>query len=271
MTADLDATLLGTGDAFATPRPGCRCPQCVEARADARQARTRSGMLVRSGAEVVLLDCSPDILRQLDRVGVRPDEITRVVISHQHNDHCYGLYDLARTRTLGGPPVRVHANDGTEDVLQRAFPGCFKPDGPLVVLDRWGTDTRLALDGLVLEGVETHHYPGMETTAFLLTFTRGDVTRRVLHATDMGTDVPSPQARIEGVDLFLCDGTYLGGGGRGHPGTDRAVEIGRAIGARRIAITHVGHWGLTAAEAAARVPAGVAICRDGDALAPLLP
>lgn len=266
----MKAVLLGAGDAFAIPRPGCHCPQCTEAREDPRLRRGRSGVLVTGGDEVVLLDCSPDILRALDREGVTPDAVTRVVISHQHNDHCYGLFDLARTRTVGGPPVVVHANPGTQAVLLQAFPSLFRPERVMATFEPWGMGARLDLGAFTLEGFETHHYPGIETTAFLLSFSEGDVTRRLAYATDMGADLPSPRGLLEGVDLFVGDGTYLGAGGKGHPGTDRMIAIARELGARRVAITHVGHWQVTAAEAAARIDDDVVICRDRDALTSLL-
>lgn len=266
----MEATFLGCGDAFAIPRPACDCPQCREAREDPRHARLRSGLLLGTATETALLDCSPDILRQLDRAQVAPDRIDRVVISHAHNDHGYGLYDLARLRAADAPPLRVHANPDTQEALQRAFHSLFRPEAPRVALDRWGDGVRLDLGDVTLEGFETNHHPAIATTAFLLEFVQGDVTRRVAYATDMGDDLGASRARIEGVDLFVGDGTYLGAGGVGHPGTDRVVALAREIGARRVAITHVGHWGVRAAEAAARLGPDVAICRDRDALAPRL-
>lgn len=260
----MQATFLGCGDAFAVPRPGCPCPQCAEARLDPRQARTRSGMLLRTAEECVLLDCSPDVARQLERQGLGADAITRVVISHRHNDHCYGLYDLARLRLPAAAPLRVHANAHTQATLRAAFPSLFKPEKPSVAFETWGRGVRLELDGLALEGFETHHYPDLETTAFLLETTRAGVLTRIAYATDMGDALPSPAARLEGVDLFVGDGTYLGEGGHGHPGTARVVEVAARLGAGRVAITHVGHWGVRAAEAAAALGGDVAICRDGD-------
>ena len=267
----MKAVLLGCGDAYAIPRPGCTCPQCTEAREVPGLARMRSGVLLETATERVLLDCSPDVARALDREGLSADAIARVVISHRHNDHCYGMFELVRLRSPEAPPLVVHANPDTREVLRTAFPGLFRPDRPGIELAAWGTGVRIELDGLAIEGFETHHYPDIETTAFLLEFADGDVTRRVVYATDMGSELPTPRERLEGLDLFIGDGTYLGGGGRGHPGTDRMIEIARELGARRVAITHVGHWQVDAAEAARRVGDDVVICRDRDALASLLP
>lgn len=266
----MDATLLGTGDAFGIPRPGCRCAQCDEARADARCARTRSGVLLRSGGEVVLLDCSPDILRQLDAASVRSDQITRVIISHQHNDHCYGIHDLVRTRSPDAPPLLVNAGAGTQEVLQRAFPSLFRPGRQVLAFEPWGHGLSIALEDVTLTGLETTHVADIETTAFELWFPRGGVTHRVIHATDMGASMAPEDGPWKHLSLFLGDGTYLGAGGKGHPGTDRVLEIAAAFGAAKVAITHVGHWGVTMAEAAERLGPDVAICRDGDALASFL-
>jgi ribonuclease Z len=52
---------------------------------------TNSSYLVRMGGELLLIDCGPAILQQLDAVGVSPKEITHIFFTHRHGDHALGF------------------------------------------------------------------------------------------------------------------------------------------------------------------------------------
>jgi len=55
------------------------------------RGQTNSSYLVRAGGKVVLVDCGPAILQQLDAVGLTPAEITHVYVTHRHGDHALGF------------------------------------------------------------------------------------------------------------------------------------------------------------------------------------
>lgn len=101
---------LGTAGATTTPRPGCQCRVCV-------QARQRGVPYSRSGPGIfvhgpdVLIDTSEDIIQQLNRAG-----ITRVaagLYSHWHPDHTMGrrVWELLNVDFRHWPPT-----GGTTDV-----------------------------------------------------------------------------------------------------------------------------------------------------------
>ena len=52
-----------------------------------------SGYLVRAGGETIWLDCGNGTLPALQR-HADPADLTAVVITHQHPDHCADLYGL---------------------------------------------------------------------------------------------------------------------------------------------------------------------------------
>ena len=56
--------------------------------------RASPGYLVRERATLALLDCGPGTLRRLLEVGVTPEEVTHVIFSHHHVDHCADLAPL---------------------------------------------------------------------------------------------------------------------------------------------------------------------------------
>ncbi len=51
---------------------------------------TNSSYLVRAGDTVLLIDCGPAILQQLDAVGRTPGDVTHVYVTHRHGDHTLG-------------------------------------------------------------------------------------------------------------------------------------------------------------------------------------
>jgi phosphoribosyl 1,2-cyclic phosphate phosphodiesterase len=79
--------ILGSGGATTTPRPGCECRVCVEARArGVPYSRTGPSLFVH-GPDV-LFDTPEESRLQLDRSGV--NEIAACFYSHWHPDHTMG-------------------------------------------------------------------------------------------------------------------------------------------------------------------------------------
>lgn len=78
---------LGTGGAFAPPRPGCGCPVCVQAREHGPPyARTGPSLFVH-GPDL-LVDTPEESREQLNRAGIA--RVRTCVYSHWHPDHVMG-------------------------------------------------------------------------------------------------------------------------------------------------------------------------------------
>ncbi len=268
----MSAIFLGTSGAWPTPRPGCDCPQCAEARADARLRRTRSSLLIRTGTEVVLVDPGPDVWHQFEREGLEP-RVDRVLVTHTHADHCLGLDDLVFLRAdRRDHPLRVHAAAWHQERLGEIFPHLLRGSRPGIVLDSWEPGSRLEVGGWVFEGFETGHGDAFPTTAPLLTTpAEGGRRSRIAYATDMGLEMPPESLDLlRGVDLLVGDGSFLGGPGHGHPGTEAVIRLGRDLGAGRVAFTHLGHLGLSDADLRLALGDDVGLARDGLEIGTLL-
>jgi phosphoribosyl 1,2-cyclic phosphate phosphodiesterase len=95
--------ILGSGGATTTPRPGCRCRVCVEARdLGGRHARTGPSMFVHGPN--VLFDTPEESRLQLDRAGI--EEIGACFYSHWHPDHTMGrrVWETRNSDFRGWPP-----------------------------------------------------------------------------------------------------------------------------------------------------------------------
>ncbi len=78
---------LGSGGATTTPRPGCRCRICVEAR-ERGVPYSRSGPAIFVHGLDLLIDTPEEIKDQLNRAGI--EHIAAGIYSHWHPDHTMG-------------------------------------------------------------------------------------------------------------------------------------------------------------------------------------
>ena len=70
-----------------------------------------NGTLVRLGRSLFLVDCGFTVKQteaRLARLGVRPGEITAILVTHEHSDHASGVAALAHKYA-----IPVHASYGT--------------------------------------------------------------------------------------------------------------------------------------------------------------
>jgi phosphoribosyl 1,2-cyclic phosphate phosphodiesterase len=78
---------LGTGGAFATPRPGCGCSVCAEARERGIPYARTGPSLFFHGADL-LVDTPEESREQLNRAGIA--RVRACVYTHWHPDHVMG-------------------------------------------------------------------------------------------------------------------------------------------------------------------------------------
>lgn len=100
---------LGTATSLGVPVIGCPCATCRSA--DPRDQRSRCALLVETGEGEsftrLLVDCGPDIRRQLLRESIA--RVDALLITHAHSDHLFGLDDLRPLRWWRNR--EVHAKD----------------------------------------------------------------------------------------------------------------------------------------------------------------
>ena len=104
--------ILGCGTSTGVPRLGSGWGACDPS--ERRNRRLRSSILVESDGETMLVDCGPDLREQLLAAGI--DHLNRVLVTHDHADHCHGIDDLRPIAQARGEPVPILAR---ADVLAR--------------------------------------------------------------------------------------------------------------------------------------------------------
>jgi|YNPNPStandDraft_1061719.scaffolds.fasta_scaffold00460_3 phosphoribosyl 1,2-cyclic phosphate phosphodiesterase len=147
----MEITFLGTGAAWGLPELGCRCKVCETLRAR-HEERTRTSLLLR-GQETILVDCGPDVRRQLAGLLDAPPDA--ILLTHSHGDHFLGLDELVSFRRIQARdswrPIPTYATQETWARVEQVFGYLV---GDMRLLER-----RLAVPGEPLEGIRTRVVP----------------------------------------------------------------------------------------------------------------
>jgi ribonuclease Z len=118
MAEKIKITFLGTSDAIPSA------------------ARNHLSILVKFGAENILVDCGEGTQRQIRKAGLNPCKITRILITHWHTDHILGIPGLLKTLAVSGynKTLFIHGPKGTKrlmDLLLGLF--AFKDEYPIKI------------------------------------------------------------------------------------------------------------------------------------------
>ena len=114
--------ILGCGTSAGVPRIGNDWGDCDPA--EPKNRRMRSALLAEVGGETILVDCGPDLRAQLLAANVQ--RIDRLIVTHDHADHCHGIDDLRPLTQLSGGPIPIHARRQTLDRLAVRFRYVFE-------------------------------------------------------------------------------------------------------------------------------------------------
>lgn len=195
-------------------------------------ANACSGYLVRSGGTTIWIDCGNGTFGHLQQF-VDVEDLTAVVITHEHPDHCvdvYGLHVLVRYG-MDRKRLPIYAPTGLAEHLGRlvgddwgdAFDWCTIGDGE-----------RADVEGLSLCFSRTDHPP--PTFAVEVT----DDGRRLIYTSDTGPEW-TVDAFAPGADLVLSEATYLDDDKATaiHLSAHEAGSAARSADAQRLMLTHL--------------------------------
>jgi phosphoribosyl 1,2-cyclic phosphate phosphodiesterase len=216
-----------------------------------RNRRTRSSILVESGAATILIDTSPDLREQLLRT--RTGDLTAVLFTHGHADHVHGIDELRAVKWHRGAKMDVYGTAATMADLERRFSYVFEGAGlyePTVVSHVF--DGPFTVDGVRVQPFEQGH--GDETT---VGYRIGDMA----YSTDVVALDETAFAALNGVRLWIVDCLRM----RPHPTHAHfalVLDWIARVKPRRAILTHLSVE-LDYRQLAARCPAGVEPAYDG--------
>jgi phosphoribosyl 1,2-cyclic phosphodiesterase len=150
-----------------------------------------NALLVSAGRTQVLMDCGfglQDTLMRLTRLGVSPDSLSGIVVTHEHGDHISGVARLARKYKL--PVWLTH---GTLRSQANAFAG---------IADISEIDPHLAF---VIGDIEVIPYSVPHDAAEPVQFVFSDGTRRLGVLTDTGCSTAHIEQMLSGCHALVLE------------------------------------------------------------------
>lgn len=103
MVEKINLTFLGTGSAVPTVR------------------RNHPSILLQYKAENILVDCGEGTQRQFRKAKLNPCKITKILISHWHGDHVFGLPGILNTLRLNGcnRSLEIYGPKGSKEWVRK--------------------------------------------------------------------------------------------------------------------------------------------------------
>ena len=151
-----------------------------------------NGLLIEQDSTRLLLDCGfglRDAEQRLARISLTPDQLTGILITHEHEDHAGGVFKLARKYR-----IPVWLTYGTFRMIERILP--TEP-----------------LDLRIIDSHSKFNINEIEVTPFPVphdarepvqyTFSNGDKKLGVL--TDTGCSTPHIQEMLSGCDALMLE------------------------------------------------------------------
>jgi phosphoribosyl 1,2-cyclic phosphate phosphodiesterase len=120
-------TILGCGCSGGVPLIGNHWGACDPN--NPRNRRTRVSVLIEKGPTSLLIDASPDLREQFLANNVK--NMTAVLFTHSHADHCHGIDELRGITRMTNKPVDIYSDKNTLQDLEIRFDYIFhgsKPD-----------------------------------------------------------------------------------------------------------------------------------------------
>jgi phosphoribosyl 1,2-cyclic phosphate phosphodiesterase len=193
----MQVRILGCGTSSGVPRVGNDWGDCDPA--DPRNRRRRASILVTHENTRILVDTSPDLREQL--LDARVNDVTALLWTHDHADHCHGIDDLRQLFHARGAPVQAFARPDALNSLRTRFSYAFEGKGdypPVVVGSR--LDDHLQIDQI---GIRTVDQPHGEITSAGFRFDAGG--KSIAYSTDFSRLTDEMAETFREVDLWIVD------------------------------------------------------------------
>lgn len=191
-----------------------------------------NALVVEAGNSRVLLDCgfsATETVRRLARLGLEPDAIDAILVTHEHDDHVGGVSRFSRRF---GIPVYLSYGTHAATVAGKAMAEKdLLPD--VVIID---SHTPFAVGD-----IEVFPYPVPHDAREPTQFVFGDGARRLGVLTDAGASTPHIEAMLSALDALVIECNHdrdllMGssyperlksriGGRYGHLDNDQAAQI----------------------------------------------
>ncbi len=222
-------TILGTGTFYVT------------------NERSAQSYLIETNNKKILIDCGPGTLKQLAKIGLKPDDIDYIFLSHFHADHTSDLFAFQ---------MNFRLKDFFSDEKDYKTPIIYGPKGieeftrklshvyQLPAFDNYDrikyvpyNNQEIIVDNLRINtfGV-SHNAFGVQADAFSI---RIEENNKVFVYSGDTIKCEGVEKASENADIFICDASYSKGkGGAAHMDTLDIGEIAEKSNVKKVILTH---------------------------------
>lgn len=152
-----------------------------------------NGLVVEAATTRLLLDCGFGLrgtIMRLGRLGLAPEQLSGILVTHEHDDHAGGVFKLAnKYRT----PVWL--TYGTLTMIERFLPK--QRDFDIHVIDSHQTFS--------MGDLQIHPFPVPHDAREPVQFVFTDGTQKLGVLTDTGTSTPHIEAMLTGCDALTLE------------------------------------------------------------------
>jgi len=152
-----------------------------------------NGLVIEKHNTRLLLDCGfglRDAITRLNRAGIDPEQLSGILVTHEHDDHAGGVFKLANKFRL--PVFLTH---GTYTMVERHLPA--QPVFDIHIID---SHTPFAVDDL-----EVHPFPVPHDAREPVQYVIADGVYKLGVLTDTGATTPHIQAMLSGCDALVLE------------------------------------------------------------------
>lgn len=150
-----------------------------------------NALIVEAGATRVLLDCGFSVRTccgRLDRLGIEPESLDAIVVTHEHGDHVAGVFKLARRFNL--PVYLTHGTYSALSAAHAPLSGCRLID----------SHAEFFIDDLAIQPFPVPH-DAREPVQYVFS----DGTYRLGVLTDTGVITPHVVDTLQACDALLLE------------------------------------------------------------------
>lgn len=151
-----------------------------------------NSLLIEASATRLLLDCGfglRDLTRRMGRLGLEPDQLSGILVTHEHDDHAGGVFRLANKYR-----IPVWLTHGTFVMTERFMPA--RCEFTVNIID--------SHEAFAINDFHVQPFPVPHDAREPVQFVLSDGKQRLGVLTDTGTSTPCIENMLNG-----CDGLVL--------------------------------------------------------------